>query len=85
MTNSLVTIDISMLYAQQGQAKLSMLDTYEEACLEMAGTGQNVVLTGHGPVWLYLRLAHALHGKARSLAYDSPVTGQVEIFNHDPY
>ncbi|SPE58794.1 conserved hypothetical protein [Verrucomicrobia bacterium] len=46
--------------------------------------GAEVTLTGNGPVWLYLRLAHALHGRARKLLYDSPVTGPVEIFNHDP-
>ena len=32
--------------------------------------GADVTLTV--PVWLYLRLAHALHGIARSLCYDSP-------------
>jgi len=30
----------------------------------------------HGPV--------ALHGKARKLLYESPVTGEVVIFDHDP-
>lgn len=42
-------------------------------------------LTGPGPVWLYLRLAHILHGRARRLVYSSPVTGDVVIFDHDPF
>jgi hypothetical protein len=33
---------------------------------------------------MYLRIAHALHGIARALYYESPVTGRVEIFNHSP-
>jgi CRISPR-associated protein Csx3 len=44
-----------------------------------------VILTGAAPVWLYLKIAHALHGKARRLIYRSPVTGDVVIFDHDPY
>jgi hypothetical protein len=52
---------------------------------KLAGNGNAIILTGPGPVWLYLRLAHALHGKAISLHYDSPVTGPVEIFNHTPW
>ena len=46
---------------------------------------QEVVLTGAGPVWLYLKIAHALHGKAKKLVYRSPVTGDVVIFDHDPF
>lgn len=49
-----------------------------------AGEGNEVVLTGAGPVWLYLKIAHALHGKARRLIYRSPVTGDVVIFDHSP-
>jgi hypothetical protein len=44
-----------------------------------------VVLTGAGPVWLYLKIAHVLHGKAKRLIYRSPVTGDVIIFDHDPF
>jgi hypothetical protein len=51
---------------------------------EIVPPGADVTLTGPSPVWLYLRIAHALHGIARSLTYDSPVTGPVEIFNHNP-
>ncbi|RLA95047.1 MAG: hypothetical protein DRG83_19050 [Deltaproteobacteria bacterium] len=41
-------------------------------------------LTGQVPIWLYLAVAHALHGKAKKLVYDSPVTGEVVIFDHSP-
>lgn len=41
-----------------------------------AGSGNEVVLTGAAPVWLYLKIAHALHGKAKKLIYRSPVTGE---------
>ena len=43
------------------------------------------MLTGQAPVWLYLKIAHALHGKAKKLIYDSPATGEVVIFDHDPF
>lgn len=80
-----VFINVSELYRESNQAKLSNIKDYEYICLEIAGQGTDVILTGSGPIWLYLRLAHVLHGKARSLTYDSPVTGRVEIFNHNPY
>ena len=44
-----------------------------------------VVLTGAGPVWLYLKIAHSLHGKALKLYYRSPITGDVMIFDHSPF
>ena len=44
-----------------------------------------MVLTGPGPIWLYLKVAYVLHGKAIKLVYASPVTGEVVIFNHDPF
>jgi len=82
----LITIDVEQLYhkAEGRQARLAELPEYEARCLELAGLGNRVTLTGAGPIWLYLRLAHALHGKAKALYYASPVTGEVEIFNHDP-
>jgi hypothetical protein len=80
-----IVIDVQELYRHSSQAKLSDMPKYEAKCLELAGQGTDMVLTGAGPIWLYLRLAHALHGKARSLWYESPVTGRVEIFNHNPY
>ena len=77
-----VTIDVGMLFEET--AKLDALAEYEAKALALAGSGNDVVLTGRGPVWLYLRLAHCLHGVARSLTYDSPVTGPVTIFDHNP-
>jgi len=81
----MITINVSTLYATTGTAKLSQLAEYESEVLRQAGSGNIVKLTGPGPVWLYLKLAHALHGKALKLIYDSPATGEVVIFNHDPH
>lgn len=78
----MITIDVSKLYVKN--AKLRDLDSYIEKALDLAGEGNDVVLTGAGPVWLYLKIAHALHGKARRLIYRSPVTGDVVIFDHSP-
>jgi len=77
------TINMPVLYGEQ--AKLDLIPAYIEKARELAGKGNDVVLTGPGPVWLYLVVAHALHGVAKSLTYDSPVTGEVEIFNHNPF
>jgi CRISPR-associated Csx3 family protein len=79
-----VIINVSLLYKDTGTAKLSELPAYEARALELAGNGNNVTLTGQGPVWLYLRLSHVLHGKARKLVYDSPVTGEVVVYDHSP-
>lgn len=76
-------IDISTLYSET--ARLSEIDIYIKKAKELAGEGNEVVLTGAGPVWLYLKIAHALHGKAKKLIYRSPVTGDVVIFDHSPY
>ena len=75
-------INIDSLYSNT--AKLSELDSYIRKAKDLAGEGNDVVLTGAGPVWLYLKIAHALHGKARKLIYRSPVTGDVVIFDHSP-
>lgn len=76
-------IDLEALYDEQ--AKLAELQDYVEQALVLAGEGNEVVLTGRAPVWLYLKVAHALHGKARRLIYTSPVTSEVVIFDHDPF
>lgn len=78
-----VTIRVDSLYDQV--AKLSQLSDYEAKAVALAGEGNEVVLTGPGPVWLYLRLAHRLHGLAGRLIYDSPASGPVVIFDHDPH
>jgi len=76
-------IDLSLLFSET--AKLSDLPIYLQGALEHAGEGHDIVLTGQAPVWLYLKIAHALHGKARKLIYRSPVTGDVVIFDHSPF
>lgn len=78
-----VNIDVRSLYNET--AKLSDLPEYIRKAQESAGEGNVVVLTGQGPIWLYLKIAHALHGRARKLIYRSPVTGDVTIFDHDPF
>lgn len=80
----LITIDLESLYSSTDTARLSELDSYIQKTKNAAGEGHDVVLTGAGPVWLYLKIAHALHGKARRLIYRSPVTGDVVIFDHSP-
>ena len=78
-----VTIDINNLY--KTTAKLSELDSYIQKTQTLAGEGNDVILTGQAPIWLYLKVAHALHGKAKKLIFRSPVTGDVLIFDHSPY
>ncbi|MGR8935039.1 MAG: CRISPR-associated protein Csx3, partial [Gammaproteobacteria bacterium] len=63
----MIILDLSDLY--KGTAKLSDLPAYQQQAKDLAGEGQDVVLTGAAPVWLYLRIAHTLHGKAKSLTY----------------
>jgi hypothetical protein len=79
-----VTLDLSTLYAATKQAKLADLPKYERAALDQVPPGADATLTGKGPIWLYLRIAHALHGRVRILTFDSPNTGPVEIINHNP-
>lgn len=76
-------VDLKTLYGEQ--AKLAELQAYIDKARALAGEGSEVVLTGQAPVWLYLKVAHALHGKARKLIYASPVTGEIVIFDHDPF
>jgi CRISPR-associated Csx3 family protein len=78
-----ITIDVKEIYGEQ--AKLAALPEYVAAAKAAAGRGNEVVLTGPGPVWLYLVLAHALHGIATRLVYNSPATGDVVIFDHNPF
>lgn len=78
----IVEINISSFFTRN--AKLKELESYIGKALILAGEGNDVVLTGAGPVWLYLKIAHALHGKVRKLIYRSPVTGDVVIFDHNP-
>ncbi|MEO0128393.1 MAG: CRISPR-associated protein Csx3 [candidate division WOR-3 bacterium] len=77
-----ITIDLGLFY--EDTAKIKELENYIKKAEEIAGDGNEVVLTGKAPVWLYLKIAHALHGKAKKLIYSSPVTGEIVIFDHSP-
>ncbi|MCS6783386.1 MAG: hypothetical protein NZ482_09475, partial [Gloeomargarita sp. SKYG98] len=77
-----VVIDLGNFY--EGTAKLEALPDYIARAKELAGQGKDVILTGQAPIWMYLAIAHGLHGVARRLCYDSPVTGRVLIFDHRP-
>ena len=79
----MITIELKSLYGEV--AKLADLPDYIDKVIQLAGEGNEVVITGAAPVWLYLKIAHALHGKAKRLIYRSPVTGDVIIFDHDPH
>lgn len=79
----MITMDLSAFFS--GTAKISELPNYIKKAVEQAGEGKELILTGKAPVWLYLSIAHALHGKVKKLIYRSPVTGDVVIFDHDPF
>ncbi len=79
----MTVLDLERLFSDT--AKLAELSVYLDHAVELAGEGHEVILTGRAPVWLYLAVAHALHGKAKKLIYRSPVTGDVIIFDHDPF
>jgi hypothetical protein len=80
-----IEIDLSTLYGET--AKIAQLEAYEKRALALAGEGNEVALTGAAPVWLYLRIAHVLHGKARRLLYRAPALQgrDLVIFDHSPY
>lgn len=63
-------------------ALLSEIPNYVDMVTKLAEGKKIVTLTGAGPVWLYLIIAHVLHGKVALLQYDSPVTGHVTIHDH---
>ena len=78
-----IVIEVDQLF--DDVAKLSKLDFYIKKCLQFAGEGNEVIVTGAAPVWLYLKIAHALHGKAKKLIYKSPIIDELIIFDHDPF
>ena len=85
-TPDTVVVDLEVIL-QHGTAKLSHLADYEARALGAAGHGNVVVLTGRAPVWLYLKVAHALHGVARRLVYRAPALrdAEVVVFDHDAF
>jgi len=82
-----ILIDVEKLYKEENEetAKIANIDKYIKKALSIAGEGNSIILTGQGPIWLYLKLAHALHGKAIKLIYRSPVTKDLIIFDHSPF
>ena len=76
-------IDLATFYTET--AKLEDLPSYEQKALELAGNGKVVKLTGRAPIWLYLRISHALHGTVKTLIYDSPLTNELVIYDHNPF
>jgi len=76
-------LDLTTFFADT--AKLAELPEYIGKAVGLSGEGNEIILTGRAPVWLYLAVAHALHGKAKKLTYRSPVTGDVIIFDHNPF
>ena len=86
-----VTLDLSDLFSDQ--AKVDDLPQYINHAVQQAGKGNQVILTGGAPIWLYLSIAHALHGKVNSLVYQSPglvhaesnPEGKLLIFSHNAY
>lgn len=76
-------LNLETLY--QDNAKINDIPEYLDQIDKLHLSGKDVILTGKGPIWLYLKIAHHLHGIVMSLTYDSPVTGQITIFNHSPF
>jgi hypothetical protein len=69
-------------------AEQATADALARAALDLApwqpGDGpMDVTLTGAGPVWGHLAIAHALHGRARKLTYAAPNAPEgIVVFNH---
>lgn len=86
-SNQPSTINLEQIYGKDKglNAKLELMEAYLSQVRSLNIEGKEIVLTGAAPVWLYLKIAHALHGKAKALFYDSPVTGKITIFDHNPF
>lgn len=69
----------------QENAKVADIPVYIQKSIELAGDGNIITLTGKAPIWMYLSIAHALHGKAKKLYYTSPATGEIMIFDHNAF
>ena len=80
-----IIIELNSLYQDTTTAKIENLSQYLEKVEKLAGEGNTIILTGPAPIWLYLKIAHLLHGKAKKLIYRSPVTGDITIFDHNPF
>jgi hypothetical protein len=87
--NTIIVLDLKNLFTEiSGEtAKLADLEQYIFQAIRKTGEGNTVILTGGAPIWLYLKVAHALHGKVKRLLYSAPGQGiqDLEIFSHDPF
>lgn len=83
--NKTITIELDKLFQDTTTAKIENLPKYLEKVEKLVGDGNIVVITGPAPIWLYLKVAHLLHGKAKKLIYRSPITGDIIIFDHNPF
>lgn len=69
-------------------AEQATADALAAASVSLLGEWQpgddpvDVTLTGPGPVWGYLAIAHALHGRAVRLAYSAPNAPSIVVFAH---
>lgn len=88
----MIEIDMEKVYGKPATAKLADLPRYLEIIAGIAGEGNEVMLTGSAPIWLYLKTAHFLHGKVKRLMYYSPALEPnikkdegILIFDHDPF
>ena len=85
MTCREVVVDLSTFYTSR--AKFSKISSYRQKAIDLvavAGSDKEVILTGVAPVWLYLDIANALHGRVKSLIYRNPVTGDAVIGDYAP-
>lgn len=63
-------------------------DALASAAAQLVGAWQpgdpptDVILTGAGPVWGYLTIAHALHGRVRKLVYAAPNAPAITVYTH---
>jgi len=75
-----VTINIEELYGD-----IALIEKQQEYILDAIrriGGSSEVILTGRGPVWLYLLIARNLHGSVSRLGYSAPKSGDIVIFDH---
>lgn len=76
-------IQILMEYLDEERSHplLSRLPQYVEKVLNIAGVGNEVVLCGRAPIWLYLAVLQELQNVANSVIYSSAETGNLVIFD----
>lgn len=61
-----------------GAAALALLPDWQPGDPAISG----VTVTGPGPVWGYLMIAHALHGRVPTLVYAAPNAPDITIWSH---